>query len=591
MNVKYKDINRYGINKIEKELYNKSLSYNRHNHLWKYVIAENNILCAIKIIKSNSGSKTPGPDNLTMNDILRNDINVVIKEVKNRLYGRTKGKARKVEIPKSDGKMRGLGIANIYDRIAQQCIKNILEPIVESQFNPESFGFRRNRNAQECASYIATSIQFNNDGHIYDCDLKSYFDTVKIDKVLDKLKLNHKIYDLQFLKCIKRLMWIDLVNPSERYRGIGLRQGSILGPILANVMFHDFELKLNEINDHKRVNGRDIIQNPNIFKNFGKNYKRGREFYFNWLQNRRVIKIIRYADDFVLISKGKYDIYDGIIMFKDWCIENDLEINEDKTKLIKISDEMSLEFLGYKISKKKSKENSFIIAPKNQKKIWKEVKNRIDKSLFYKNTEYLIVYLRGIFQYYDICTNLTWLINRISLYLILLMKRKRKFGNRIKYIKLETTCFMLNDTLLDLWSMRKYTVKSTKQYMLTVHEFWEPNNEQLCKKDWLDEYFRNKIHGNRNSSLIIYLPSLINQFKKEPILNIPYYEIEPEYIQIHHKIARCSGGKDVYSNLVPLCNISHRWIHSINLSKEELPDNINIKNLNKYRKLCGMTTV
>ncbi len=72
-------------------------------------------------------------------------------------------------------------------------------------------------------SYIATSLQFNNEGHIYDCDLRNYFDTVQIDKVLDKLKLNHNIHDLAFLKCVKRLMWIDLIQPKEAYDGTGLR--------------------------------------------------------------------------------------------------------------------------------------------------------------------------------------------------------------------------------------------------------------------------------------------------------------------------------------------------------------------------------
>lgn len=161
-------------------------------------------------------------------------------------------------------------------------------------------------------------------------------------------------------------MWIDLIQPKEKYNRVGLRQGTILGPILANVMFHDFELRLHKINDFERENGRQIIQNPNIHKNHGKNYKRGREFYFNWLKHRRVVKIIRYADDFVLISKGKYDIYDAIMMLEDWCKENELEINRDKTKLIPIHSDAQLKFLGYKYRKTYStKQNSFIISVKD----------------------------------------------------------------------------------------------------------------------------------------------------------------------------------------------------------------------------------
>ena len=181
--------------------------------MWKYVINDVNILTAIKIISRNTGRNTPGPDGIVYKDVLGVDIDVAIKEIKARLLGKKKCFARQVEIPKANGKKRKLGITNIYDRIAQQCIRNILEPIVEAHFNPESFGFRKDRNALQCIAYIATSLQFANEGKIYDCDLSNYFDTVIIDKVLDKLKSNHKIYDIEFLRGIKRLMWIDIIKP------------------------------------------------------------------------------------------------------------------------------------------------------------------------------------------------------------------------------------------------------------------------------------------------------------------------------------------------------------------------------------------
>lgn len=228
----------------------------RHNHLWKYVTNRMNIINAIKIISRNGGSNTAGVDGITYRDLRKKELEEVIREIQKRLLGRVRAIGREVQIPKNNGEFRPLGITNIYDRIAQQCVRNILEPIVEAHFNQESFGFRRGRNATECMSYIATGLQHVDEGMIYDCDLKSYFDMVQIDKVLNKLKSNHKIYDKQFLRCIKRLMWIDV--DKKKYNGIGLRQGTILGPILANVMMHDFELRLNEINDYKRENGSGV---------------------------------------------------------------------------------------------------------------------------------------------------------------------------------------------------------------------------------------------------------------------------------------------------------------------------------------------
>lgn len=588
MKNKDKDIFRYGINDIEINLFEKSLENKRHNHLWNLVIEERNILCAIKIISGNKGSKTPGPDGMTIRDVLRKDIEEVLRQIKYRLFGRIRGKARQVMIPKENGKFRPLGIANIYDRIAQQCVKNILEPILEAHFNPESFGFRKNRNAQECLSFIATSIQFNEEGHIYDCDLKSYFDTVQIDKVLDKLKKNHNIHDLAFLKCVKRLMWIDLIKPKEAYNGTGLRQGTILGPLLANVMFHDFELRLNEINGFKRTNGREIIQNPNIFKNHGKNYKRGREFYFNWLGNRRVVKIVRYADDFILISKGKYDIYDAIMMFEDWCKENGLEVNQDKTKLIKLHEDTELEFLGYKLKKTSSdKRGSFIISPKNQTKIWKETKKRLEWSLQNNNLDYFIIYIRGIFQYFNICTNLTWLINRIHLLLTKhRFRRRNKFD--IKKGKGESIYFTIQGKKLDVWDMRKHSIRSTSDYMYEVNKLWYPNSEKYKSLEWVKHFFENRVFTGRNTANVIYIPSLLNSRKKEPILGAEYLTIPPQEIQIHHKIPLQSGGKDEYGNLILLSKTSHKLVHKEDLKLEDVPAYINLRELNKLRKLCGL---
>lgn len=587
LKIKGKDVFRYGINDIENTLFEKSLKNNRHNHLWQLVIEERNILCSIKLISSNKGSKTPGPDGMTITDILKTDIENVIRQIKYRLYGRIRGKARQVMIPKENGKFRPLGITNLYDRIVQQCVKNILEPILEAHFNPESFGFRKNRNAQECLSFIATSIQFNDEGHIYDCDLKNYFDTVQIDKVLDKLRKNHNIHDLAFLKCIKRLMWIDLVQPKETYNGTGLRQGTILGPLLANVMFHDFELRLNEINGFRRENGREIIQNPNIFKNHGKNYKRGREFYFNWLGNRRVVKIVRYADDFILISKGKYDIYDAIILFEDWCKENELEVNQEKTKLIALTKDTSLEFLGYRLKKTgTNRRGSYLISPKNQAKIWKETKKRLEWSLRNNLTEYFIIYIRGIFQYYNICTNLTWLISKIHLLLIKHMTRRR---NRfpLQMIRGKPTYFMVNGVKLDLWDIRKHSVRNTNDYMYEVNNLWYPNSDKYKSLEWVKHFFENRMNIDKNTANIVYIPSLINSRKKEPLFGAEYLTIPPEKIVIHHKVPINKGGKNEYSNLILLTKTSHKLVHKNNLTLKDVPSYINLRELNKLRMLCG----
>lgn len=598
---KVKDIKYFGINDIESKLFNKALNNERHNHLWKYVIDDMNIICAIKVITRNSGSKTAGVDGITKKEIMKMELDTVIKEVKNRLYGKTKPSGRQVLIPKSDGRFRPLGITNLYDRIAQQCIRNILEPITEAHFFPESFGFRKDRSAKECMAYIATSLQHLDDGHIYDCDLKGYFDTVQIDIVLNKLRENHNIQDKQFLKAIKQLMWIDLKSPNLKYNGIGLRQGTILGPILANVMFHDFELKLNKINGYNRKNGREIVQNPNIFKNFGKNYKRGKDFYFNWLGKKRVVRIIRYADDFLLISKGKYDIYDIIMMLDDWCKENGLEINQDKTQLIRVTPkcDIKIKFLGYRYHKMHDpiRGNTYIISPKNQNELWKETKSRLRWALYKNNIKYFIQYIRGVFQYYDICTNMGWLIQRIHLYLFKFMNRKKGKRRRryIEYVpsggKDKLSYFIIGKVKLNLWELRNSSVTSTKTYLLQVNKMWQPDNE--CYKDltWIKEFYENRDKLDRNTTNLIYVPSLLKQQKVEPVTGIPLLKIDPKDIQIHHKKPISKGGKDEYRNLILVKIQTHKIIHKPILEPKDIKKYYNLTKLADLRKKCGYTYV
>src|SRR5699024_9896706 len=156
---------------------------------------------ARKRISCNPGRNTPGPDGLTFQDIKFIDSDVLCKNVRKILYGDKEGQVRHVRIPKANG-FRTLGIGNIYDRMAQQSVLNILESILEPQFSPNSYGFRKGISAKHGIYDIQTNLRNVDSGHIYDCDLKSYFDKVKIDYVCDFLRKNHNIKDLEFFKCI-----------------------------------------------------------------------------------------------------------------------------------------------------------------------------------------------------------------------------------------------------------------------------------------------------------------------------------------------------------------------------------------------------
>ncbi|HCF55627.1 MAG TPA: group II intron reverse transcriptase/maturase, partial [Bacillus sp. (in: Bacteria)] len=138
----------YGMQESQDELYAKSLNGGNFKQLMKVITSESNILLAFRNIKRNSGSITEGIDGVTIKDVEKLSQEDFIKIVQKRFSNYTPRKVRRVEIPKPNGKTRPLGIPSMWDRIAQQCIKQVLEPICEAKFNKHSHGFRPNRSPE-----------------------------------------------------------------------------------------------------------------------------------------------------------------------------------------------------------------------------------------------------------------------------------------------------------------------------------------------------------------------------------------------------------------------------------------------------------
>lgn len=113
----------YSFQQIQDDLYRKSLNHYKFKKLINLITSENNILLAYRNIKKNTGGKSPGVDNKTIDDLKELSNNDLISHVRNRLANYTPHKVRKVEIPKANGKTRPLGIPTMSDRLIQQCIK------------------------------------------------------------------------------------------------------------------------------------------------------------------------------------------------------------------------------------------------------------------------------------------------------------------------------------------------------------------------------------------------------------------------------------------------------------------------------------
>ena len=274
------------------------------------ILEYSNIMRAIYRVKSNKGAS--GIDNMPVDELdlyFKDNFDKIIKDVRERRY--RPNPVRRVYIPKTNGKLRPLGIPTVIDRVLQQAIAQVLTPIYEPIFSDSSYGFRPNR---DCHKAMEKSLEYINDGYNYiiDFDIKKYFDTVNHDKLISILR--ERVFDSDTLHLIRLflkagVMEDGLVSPSEE----GVPQGGPLSPILSNIYLDKLDKELES----------------------------------------RGLKFVRYADDFDIFVKSNKSAKRVKESVK-WWIERKLflEVSEEKTTITRPN---GSEFLGFTYWKNKGK--------------------------------------------------------------------------------------------------------------------------------------------------------------------------------------------------------------------------------------------
>ena len=183
----------YGMQSTIDNLYQASANGDVFTDLMSVILQRENILLAYRNIKKNTGSKTSGTDNLTIEDIGKCTPDEVVEKVRFIVNGSKHGyrpkPVRRKEIPKpyDPSKTRPLGIPCIWDRLVQQCVLQVLEPICEAKFQDHSYGFRPNRSQQHAISQVHKNMQLSHLHYVVDIDIKGFFDNVNHGKLLKQL--------------------------------------------------------------------------------------------------------------------------------------------------------------------------------------------------------------------------------------------------------------------------------------------------------------------------------------------------------------------------------------------------------------------
>lgn len=431
-NDKVRMSNYYDLQSLQDELYAKSKSGYIFYHLMEYIESPENIKLAYRSIKANKGSHTSGMDKNDIRYLANMSEEEYVKYIQSKFRNYHPKAVRRKEIPKPNGKVRPLGIPCITDRIIQQCILQVLEPICEAKFYDSSYGFRPLRSAENAISECSRRIQRSHMQYVVDVDIKGFFDNVNHRKLLRQI-WTLGIRDTRLQQIIKQILKAPIKMPDGRieYPTKGTPQGGILSPLLANIVLNELDWWIDSQwhgFSEQLENPPKKQYNPNGQRNMGSEYRIMRKTQL------KEMYIVRYADDFKIFCKTRQDAVKIQYAVEDFLnVRLKLQVSKEKTGITNLKRKYC-EFLGFKL-KMTPKGKKYVVdarmSDKAVERATQKLKDQVKQIQHPKNGKELYqrinlynTMVMGIQNYYGIANNVCKDLHNIQFQMNIVIKNR-----------------------------------------------------------------------------------------------------------------------------------------------------------------------
>ncbi len=521
------------------------------------------ILGIRRITQDNQGKRSAGIDGIKANTPAKRErmAKCIIDKARNGFHSYRAKPAKRKYIPKANGKLRPLGIPTQEDRVIQYVVKTALEPHYEALFEPCSYGFRPAMSTHDAIEAIWNATRLK-PKWVLDADIKGCFDNINHSFIIEQI-------DIKWQPLIRKWLKAGYIDEGQLHpTKSGTPQGGIISPLLANIALDNLERYL--VTSLREIKGwKSRIGNP----------------------NRPKLRVIRYADDFVVIHKDKEVIDKAQEVIHEWTRERGLELSPEKTRIVDTT--LGFDFLGctikhYKNDKIKGNYKKALLKADDNGKS----KRRVEKELILQITPSKEKVLKHKEQVAEICSQMKAasqdaLIKRLNPVI-------RGWANYYRYINSSQTFSELDSYLwqkLWRWSCRRHPMKGkrwvkdryfpqskrrlwdfkTKENQIQWYSYAKaPVGSYIKVKEGKSYYDGDTLYWAKRlrSGYDTISPSKAKLLRKQdgkcPVCGGLFRS--GDLIEKHHIKAKRKGGEDKYSNLALLHRHCHDQLHAANVS-------------------------